>query len=317
MKNRNPPKVAWDWHAPRSTDSERRRLIDLVSDVGFTILVIHRPESDLVEYAHRFDIRVVDVISPVVDDSVASDNPNILQQMTATEEQCALIIRQSTTTERDQRLSHLWFPRYQGGNLLCLEHDESRSIISERVDRALEVADGVALDGFGFKNHYACFCDICSNLHGGQIETIAEVSRRSLIDFSDHLYDRTKAAHPDAILMNHVWPPFDPDPYYASDLRLDFCTQTISWFYQPTWSLDRVRLEAKEHAARERTERNRFVPFIGHYSDSYQRRSPERIEAELQIATEFGGGSFVFCTLQSIIDDERVREVVEHACLRG
>ena len=315
MKNRNPLRAAWDWYAPRSTEAERRRLIDLVSEVGFDTLVIHRPEADLVEYAHRFDIRVIGVVSPAIEDSLAAAKPDLLQRMTTTEEECAALIRQSPTTEQDNRLAHLWFPRYQGGNLLCYEHEESRSILVERVGRLLEDADGVALDGFGFRNHYGCFCETCSRSHGGQVEKIAEVSRRSLIDFSTSLYDRTKSEHPDAILMNHVWPPFNPDPYYGADLRLDYCSQTISWFYRPAWSLERVRLEAAEHSTRERPERNQFVPFIGHYFDPYQRRSAKRIEAELEIAKQSGNGSFVFCTLESIVEDEAIRNLLKKACL--
>ena len=291
-------------------------MIDLVSDVGFDTLVIGNPEPDLVDYAHRYDIRVAAVLSPLIDDRYASDNPEIVQRMSDTEEECSLVIRQSRETEQDRRLAHLWFPRYQPGELICYEHELSRSIIATKIDRALEVADGVALDGFGFKNHYGCFCEICSNLHGRRIEKIAEVSRRSLIEFSEYLYKHTKTSNPDSIIMNHVWPPFNPDPYYGCDLRLDYCTQTISWFYRPEWSLDRVRLEAKEHSTRERPERNRFVPFIGHYSDPYQRRTPERIEAELEIAAEASDGSFVFCTLESILEDKAIRRVVENACLR-
>ena len=43
-----------------------------------------------------------------------------------------------------------------------------------------------------------------------------------------------------------VRPPFRPNPGYASRLALDYCSQTISWFYRPVWPLERVAFELAE-----------------------------------------------------------------------
>ena len=40
-----------------------------------------------------------------------------------------------------------------------------------------------------------------------------------------------------------VWPKFLPDEYIGFRYKLDFCTQTISWFYPPEWRIERVEAE--------------------------------------------------------------------------
>lgn len=306
-------KAAWDWALPRASDGERAALVSFAADLGFDTLVLGAPEPDLVEEAHKRALRVVAVLSPTVDSRFADMNPDAVQRMQPYENGMLDAIR-SQPNETSQRTAHRWFPLVQGGELLCYEHDESRSLLSRRIEELLATADGIALDGFGFRNHYACFCSHCVSQHTGDPETIASYSERSLVEISRFITEHAKRVQPEAIVMNHVWPPFNPNPYYGCNLFLDYCTQTISWFYRPMWDLSRVRLEAQLHASVERRDRNRFVPFIGLYADPYQTRTPERVAAELEIAREYGAGSFVLCTLEAPWKSSRIRRVVQAAC---
>ena len=129
-----------------------------------------------------------------------------------------------------------------------------------------------------------------------RLEAIEKVGRDQLISTSERLYDHAKSVAPDAVITNHVWPPFRPDPTYGRDLRLDYCTQTIAWFYRPNWSKDRVRDEAERHA-RLAGEANTFVPFIGMHDEEGVRRSPGQLQIELEIALEYGDGHVTLCTL--------------------
>ncbi len=310
-----PIRIAWDWHMPRSTPQERRELVRFVTELGFDVLVVSRPEVDMVETAHEAGIRVVAVLSPGLDAARTKADPEIVQRMLPSEE-AMLEAGRVDGDEQRQRLSHRWFPLFQSGDLLCYEHPRARRIIDERVDESLAVADGVALDGFGFRNHYACFCSRCSTAHGSDAERLARFSEESLIGVSKRIYERAKSRRQDAIVLNHVWPPFNPNPYYGARLYLDYCTQTISWFYRPVWPIERVRLEARLHKSLEDKSRNTFVPFIGLYDDPYQRRSADRIRAELDIALEYGEGSVVLCTLEGPAHDATIRAVVKDALLR-
>lgn len=306
-------KTAWDWHFPRKTDEDRDRLVDFVVDLGFDALVLNSPSPNLIEKAHGRGLKVVAVISPSADAKFAADHPDCLQKMRQYEEgiQSAL---DSSNNESAARIAHRWFPYLQQGNIFCYSHDSSIQELKDRASRLLETADGIALDGFGFKNHYACFCNRCVKRHGDEDPLeIAEISESDLIEISRVLRDHAKNQKKDAVVMNHVWPPFDPNPYYGSKLYLDYCTQTISWFYQPVWSLERVEFEAAEHKRLEIAGRNKFVPFIGLYDEPYYKRDAERMEKEIAIAMRYGEGSLVICTLQAPLNDSEIRVIISDA----
>jgi hypothetical protein len=310
-------KAAWDWHMPRSTADQERKLVEFAAALGFDTLVLRDPGAGLVRMAHDEGLRVVTVVSPTAPDAFAREHPGCLQRMLAYEEAIEAALEETRGREQGQRLAHRWFPLIQRGRLVCYAQQESRSFLKELVSRALEAADGVAFDGFGFKNHYACFCDTCARAHRAEDpHAVARHSEQTLVEVSEVLFEHAKAEKPDSIVMNHVWPPFNPNPYYGARLRLDYCTQTISWFYRPSWGLQRVELEAAEHRRLQIPGRNRFVPFIGLYADPYQLRNAERVERELEIALRYGDGHLTLCTLEGPLRDEAIRAVVK-ATLRG
>lgn len=303
-------RAAWDWSLPRQTPADRAELVGLVTDLGFDTLIVGNPSADLVARAHENAIKVIAVVSPSADACFREQHPQCLQAMLPVEDGMAAALA-SARHEPFQRLAHRWFPVVQGSDLVCYEHQESRAYLRQRIETALENADGVALDGFGFRNHYACFCSRCCELHGAKNpERVATVSEESLVTVSDFIYQSAKSVKPEAVVTNHVWPPFNPNPYYGSRLRLDYCTQTISWFYKPNWSLERVELEASLHKKLEQPDRNTFVPFIGLFADEYQVRSADRVRRELEIAMRYGDGSVALCTLDAPRKVAAIRKVV-------
>ena len=302
-------KAAWDWHMPRKAPQDETRLVAFARELGFDTLVVREPTTLLVQAGRESGMRIIAVLSPRPNDDFLGRHPQCLQQVLPYEREMERALGLGEDGDR-QRLAHRWFPLIQNGDLLCYEHDESRSFLEDRVSELLQIADGVALDGFGFKNHYACFCDKCAAAHRSEPARLADYSQRGLVEMSRIIFEHVKERKPEALVINHVWPPFDPNPYYASELCLDYCTQTISWFYRPHWSLQRVELEAAEHKRMENRKYNRFVPFIGLYNDPYQKRSPARLKRELEIALRYGEGSLVLCTLQGPSEDPEIERVV-------
>jgi hypothetical protein len=276
-------------------------------------------------------MRVVAVVAAHADKGFAAERPDCLQRMRPYEEETADLLRSHGTGDFDQRIAHRWYPLLQPAPLLCYSHEASRRVLFERVRAVLATTDGVAFDGFGYRNHYACFCDRCradrgriagrgpqaAGAGGESPQLVATHAEAGLIEISRLLFDHAKEVKPGSIVMNHVWPPFNPNPYYGAELYLDYCCQTISWFYRPAWSLERVELEAAEHRRRQIPGRNRFVPFIGLYHDPYQGRSAERIGREIDIALEYGEGSLVLCTLQAPWQDESIGAAVRDALGRA
>jgi hypothetical protein len=128
------------------------------------------------------------------------------------------------------------------------------------------------------------------------------------VEISEKVYEAAKSVNHDAIVMNHRWPPFKPNPYYGWRLRMDYCSQTVSWFYKPHWSLERVQSEIEEMLRLEDRERNQFIPFIGCYADAHNVRSGDRIAAELDLAQSQCGDHLVFCNLEA---PKRHRSIAE------
>ncbi|MDE3000162.1 MAG: hypothetical protein OXU79_13885 [Gemmatimonadota bacterium] len=314
-------KAAWDWHLPVETGPQQREIVEFASDLGFDTLIVRDPTEAMARRGAQLGVRIVAIVYARPSDAFAADHPECLQRLLPAEEEIARGANEGTPANF-QLLSHRWFSIVQDGATLCFEHEASRSFLKERVRSTLKIADGVSFDGFGFRNHYACFCDRCAAIRktmaadrpeAHEPELLARMSETSLVTLSDVLYEHAKAIKPDAIVTNHVWPPFYPNESYGYRLRLDFCTQTISWFYPPHWSLERVEFETAEMKRLEDVTRSTFVPFIGLYSDPYLVRSPDRVRAEFEIASRFVENHVVLCNLETPRRHPEIAAVVRGA----
>ncbi|OGG48982.1 MAG: hypothetical protein A3F84_08240 [Candidatus Handelsmanbacteria bacterium RIFCSPLOWO2_12_FULL_64_10] len=313
-------KAAWDWHLPRKTEGEQRAVVEFAHACGFDTLIVSGPTEAMVRRGRELGVRVVAVVSPNATAGFVEQRPECLQVALPVEENIAAAVSE-WAPPRYQHLSHRWFSIVQSNRLLCYEHPESQEELKRRVRGALTVADGVAFDGFGFQNHYACFCDRCRGVRERMMEegmeeeeAIRRMSEESLVDVSHHLYLCAKDAKPDAVVTNHVWPPFNPNPYYGCRLRLDYCTQTISWFYRPVWSIERVAFEAAEMKRLEDLRANVFAPFIGVYADPDLVRPEDRLAQELEIAGRYG--HVALCTLGAPRKYPEIFRVVKAAMAR-
>lgn len=314
-------KAAWDWHLPRATAAEQRALVAFTYELGFDTLIVHDPTPIMMEQARELGVSVCAIITPNVTEGFARQHSEGCQRLLPAEE-AILAATNSLDWEEYTVLAHHWFPVIQPAEIFCFEHPVAQAELKERVSQALAVADGVAFDGFGFRNHYACFCARCDEIRQrlmaanpdlSEAAVTAQMSETSLVQISELLYAHAKAVKPAAILANHVWPPFRPNPYYAWRLKLDYCSQTISWFYKPHWSLARVAFEAQEMKQLEDRANNRFVPFIGMFHRPHLVRTAERLAAELAVAQKYGEGHLVFCNLRVLQEQPVLQQVVKTA----
>ena len=315
---------AWDWHLPMATEEQQRAVVVFAHEQGFDTLVVPGPTEAMVRCGKDHGVKVVAIVTPYSEPDYAEQHPEHLQGMLPVEHAIRDAVRVGAPNGY-QQLAGRWYSTVEERPLLCFENPSSREVLKDRVSQALDHADGVAFDGFGFRNRYACHCQRCAEMRHGTIATnadltdadaVARMSEESLVDIYRVLYDHAKSVKSDAIVMNHVWPPFNPNPYYANRLRLDYCSQTISWFYRPSWSLQRVEFEPSELVRLEDRDANVFVPFIGVFNDPHLVRSSARIAKELEIARTFGGGLLVFCNLKTLHRYQELREVVRTALTR-
>lgn len=314
-------KAVWDWHMPRSTETDQRAIVELASQIGFDTLIIHEPTQLMMDMADRHGIRVVAIITPNASEAFAIHHPEAVQRVLPAEQSIAEVTR-GLDWEAYTIRAHRWFPIVQMNQILCFDSPEAQNELKDRVAHALSIADGVAFDGFGFLNHYACFCRRCSQKRAALMQedpnhheasAIAEVSEETLVNVSQILYDHAKSIKADALVTNHLWPPFRPNPLYGCRLKLDFCSQTISWFYKPNWSIERVEFEAQEMKRLEDLRHNRFAPFIAMFNKPYLLRSADRIAQELAIAEHHGEGHLIFCNLEVLSDHVELRKSVARA----
>lgn len=311
-------KAAWDWSLPTETDDEQKAVVEFAADLGFDTLVIQKATETLVRRGQELDVRIVQVVGPYATREFAEAHPHALQHIRDYEQQLAKALHGKSWNDVIGK-SFRWVPLLQGRQMLCYEHEASREELKARLTRVLQVADGVAFDGFGFNNHYACFCELCErkradmaagNTHQSDLEIMEKMGERTLVDISRFLHEYVKSVKPDAATMNHVWPPYRPNEYAACKLKLDYCTQTISWFYRPVWSLQRVEFEAAEMKRLTDPDDNHFTPFIGYSTEPGLARSPKRVGRELDIALKYGEGSLVFCTLQGPRQNPELADVL-------
>ena len=326
--------AAWDWDLPRETSSQQRDLVEFAADCGFDTLVVRDPTEAMVEVGEERGVRLVAVIDARPDETFRDAHPECLQRIHPVEDAILEAVDTHGPTDLDYwHLAHRQYPQVHDTEFLCLEREASLEYLEEQVREALEISDGVAFDGFGYRNHYACFCEVCERTrarraaesqrdgHGGRktehdysLENLQAHSEETLVSASKRLSEHATSVMPSALVTNHVWPPFAPNPSYGHRLHLEYCTQTVSWFYRPVWSLERVEFEAAEHARLARqSEVNTFVPFIGLFDDPYHRRTGERVKRELEIGLEYGDENVVLCTLGLLREDPSVEAAVRDA----
>lgn len=310
-------RAAWDKHLPRETEAQQRELVDFAADCGFDTLAVHQVTPTMAERGRERGLRTVEIIGPYPDAEVA-DTHGIRQELTDVESAVAAAL--SDLPEDYQRSAHLWYPLVLTVNPVCFESEAAMCSLERQISEALELADGVALDGFGYRNYYACHCDRCvgrrreyiAETGSSRYDALAHVSEEILVEAVDRLYRHAKTEVSDALVLNHVWPPFRPNPDYGHRLPLDYCSQTISWFYPPDRPLDRVAFEARRHA-RLAGSHNAFAPFVGLFDEPYLLRGPERLARELEIALDHGDGNLVFSSLAPPFNHGELESVLADA----
>lgn len=312
----------WTRLLPRETAEEQREIITYADSCGFDTVIIPNPTRPMIDEGSRRGVDVLAIVGTGANDDIREEHPEAIQQMRPVEQ----AVKQVLDDQDEYQPTYdafRWYPPFVPGNRLCYAHPEAESLLEQRIEEALSIADGVALDAVGYQNHYACFCATCrARREAKRTKTAAEVTDRDLlaqdaeellIDSVDHLYSFSKSISSNAIVTNHVWPPFRPNERYSHQLSLDYNSPTIAWYYPPWWSAERVEQEAVMHATQEESASSSFLPFIGMKSEPELKRSPEQLQAELEIGLEYGAGDVVFSRLETAATFPDIEDVVREA----
>lgn len=312
-------KALWAWVAP-DADAERvAATVALARRAGFNVLIVNitgggkagyaskllpvppdravDPLAELVRRGHDQGLQVYAWISylRLGSEDYRRAHPDHFQVVGDADEAKA---RAGTRSNPDR-------VDVQAGHWLCPDRGLSdvERAVTEEVVRNYDV-DGVAIDFLGYRNYAACYCEHSSaarrkfaaehpSLSPGEV--LRRFSEDSLVHFSQQVCDTVRTVKPKLGIACHVYPDFDPNPLYANRLHVDYCGQTIAWFFTPHWSYETIREKHRAfvEADGRGLERNRHVPFIGCRGGELL-KSAQRLRTEIRIAGSEGCDRIMF-----------------------
>lgn len=171
---------------------------------------------------------------------------------------------------------------------------------------------GVAFDYVGYRNYRDCLCptsqSALKDFRAQHPELAAEVAGsrfalETLIDVNNRLSACVRKSKPDAKVSTHVYPVYLPEPLYGNRLDLDVCAQTAAWFFEPFWSVEKIREYSRvivEQANRYHA-RPHGAALIG--CGKRPVKTKERLTAELQAILDGGCTRVHVCSLNAVLND--------------
>ncbi len=213
--------------------------------------------------------------------------------------------------------------------VLCFHRPEvfayCQRIIREMMDACPDLT-GVAFDYFGYRNYRCCECPYSRRLfaefrrrHPNLSEQAARkrFSLETLVDFNNRLAAYVRRLRPGAKVATHVYPVFLPEPLYGNRLDVDYCCQTVAWFFKPYWSDEKIARYARVVVGEQARyhPHARGVPFIGVFTGRpYADKSPERLARELRIVRKTVGlDALSFYSFNEFVKHPALRETLRRA----
>ena len=110
----------------------------------------------------------------------------------------------------------------------------------------------------------------------------------------------------------HIYPDFDLDPVYGTKLDIDYCAQTVAWFYEPFWSYGKISQKLMMYKSEEGKyeKNNMFTPFLG-MKQGKDVKTPERLRNEIRIIGASGSKNIMLAFYHSMIEVPGFAEVVK------
>ena len=184
--------------------------------------------------------------------------------------------------------------------------------------------DGIAFDFVGYMNYRGCYCETCLALYRDFLKknslSDSEKNRdafylKCLVDYNNQLAAYVRSLRKDMKIVNHVYPVFLPEPLYGNRLDVDYCGQTVAWYF--LWDREKIRDYTKVTCERQSQyhPRSTGIPFIGFYDSDRQKafdyKSPERLEMELREILAAGGRNLMICGPKDFWNKKEYRDVVK------
>lgn len=283
-------RVAWT-SAPRNAE-EKARILSAARELQFNTLIVKMGARELQAFAQEARSNGIEVL--YWHSVECSDNEPLSQVMTAEDE--AQYAAQKKWAKPEEHQYQWGGEPVTGRNevlfmrLRCPHRKETlnwaRQDIAGVLTNCPDVA-GVALDYYGYQNYRNCRCAESERKLAayraqhpamGEEDARAAFSADSLAAAINEVCNYVRELKPGARTAIHVYPTFLPEPLFGKRLDLDYCCQSVAWYFPPYWSDDkitryagRVVKEQNEHYSRQRG-----IPFVGV-------KPAERFSAEVRV----------------------------------
>ena len=149
------------------------------------------------------------------------------------------------------------------------------------------------------------------------VKALEQFSLDSLVSFTNDMAAFVRSIKPGAKLAIHVYPVFQAQPLYGNRLDVDYCCQTVAWFFEPYWSLEKVARYTRVvvNDAKRYYPRQQGIPFVGVYvGRPFADKPPERLAEELGVIHGIDSTkSLSVCSFNEFVKHPRMAEVVRQA----
>ena len=313
----------WEWSMDKRTDEDLVRIADSCRDLGFNVLMMSLSKDKIGLMADLCHRRGLKLLRSTV---FTGGEKDWRQVMTPAEQERAARPLPDVHQHGGEPLTA---DEVFEGPLPCHSRPEVREYFRKRVAAAAKLpVDGLAFDAVGYANYYRCYCGTCAARLAGYRREHPELSEReasaicaeqAMVEFIDEMAKVARETRPGIELTIHIWPYFRPDPYHGNRVNIDYVGQTVSWFFQPHWPLEKVRRLTKQVVATQHEfhQDSLAAPFIGFYSKpARDLRTAARVQAEIDIVRASGARGIQIAELGHLVRAPDVARVVA-ACLGG
>jgi hypothetical protein len=182
--------------------------------------------------------------------------------------------------------------------LLCFHRPETVEFCKKHLQTVFEKfpeITGVALDYIGYQNYRCCHCRQSMALFEEYYKktqnklsretALEQFSLETLAQFSNELSAYIRKLRPKAKIAARVYPVFMPEPLYGNRLDVDYCCQTVAWFFKPYWPPEKIEKYTRYIIENEKKyfPASRGIPFIGLFQNPKGRfKSDEEFFKELE-----------------------------------
>ena len=314
----------FSWNVPPNKEEGFERC----AQAGVTDIVVHSKQQ--FEWAVKYGMtpywRIFtpvgphrQVMSPEEEKHYAYINGHDIDKMRPQAERMAEIHR------RRREVNHRYGGEYEAeidtinnAGIPCFLSDDGLALSKQKIDNLLkdvpQGAAGMFLDYFGYMNHHGCYCESCLKRYEEYLKEHGledsqkskdEFFRQQLIGYYDGIIGYIKSKHPEFKIVAHFYPDFKPDHLIGNRTKVDYCGQTVAWYFR--WPSAKIR-KYTEYVIGHAKDYYPFaegIPFVGlntNAESSLGFKTPAELEAEFKEILAAGGRTLMICDGRCIVE---------------